>query len=80
MRKAVEFEMHAANCCQLAAKTSNQVQKHKLLDMADTWTRLAEDRREQLTKQPGNDITCQMSLWIDKPKPSNSRTRPCGRI
>ena len=45
MRKVLEFEKHAAGCRQLAAKTSNQAQKHRLLEMADTWARLAEDRR-----------------------------------
>lgn len=55
MRKVLEFEKHAEECRQLAAKTSNQAQKQKLLGMAEIWDRFAEDRREQLTEQPVNE-------------------------
>ena len=55
MRKVLEFEKHAEECRQLAAKTSNQAQKQKLVGMADVWDRFAEDRREQLSEQPVNE-------------------------
>lgn len=44
----------ATDCRQLAAKTSNEVQKRKLLEMAEAWDRLAHERRELLSEQPVN--------------------------
>ena len=52
--RLLEFEKNAADCRQLAASTPNQVQKQKLLAMADAWARFTEDPREQLTEQPVN--------------------------
>jgi hypothetical protein len=55
IRKVSEYEQHAADCRRLAAETSNQTKKKKLLDMAEEWSRLAEGRRVQLTGRPDSD-------------------------
>ena len=51
MRKALEYEQHAAECRQMAAQMKNPQQKKQLEDMADVWDRLGRsvdrDRREQ---------------------------------
>ena len=51
MRKASEYEQHAAECRAMAAKTRNPVHKEQLEEMAEAWAMLARERRKQLQKQ-----------------------------
>jgi hypothetical protein len=51
MRKASEYEKHAAECRRMAAKTRNPVYKEQLEEMAEAWAMLARERRKQLQKQ-----------------------------
>lgn len=50
MRKISEYEQHAAECRQMAAKTSNPIHKKQLEEMADAWGMLARERKRQLLK------------------------------
>jgi hypothetical protein len=54
MQKVSEYERRAAKCRLLAAKTPNQAQKEQLLEMAEAWDQLAQERREQLSQRPIN--------------------------
>lgn len=54
MRRVFEFERRAADCQRLASGSSNESQRQKLLEMAEAWDRLAQERREQLSERPVN--------------------------
>ena len=54
MHRVLEFEQRADECRQLAVRTFNENQKRKLLEMAEAWDRLAQERREQLSERPAN--------------------------
>ena len=51
MQKVSEYESHAAECRQMAAKMRDPVQKEQLEEMAEAWTMLAGERRKHLLKQ-----------------------------
>jgi hypothetical protein len=51
MLKVSEYDQHAAECRQMAARTTNAVHKKQLEEMAEAWGMLAEERRKQLAKQ-----------------------------
>lgn len=51
MRKVSEYEKHAAECLKMASQTKDPVHKQQLQEMAETWTMLANTRKEQLHKQ-----------------------------
>jgi hypothetical protein len=51
MRKVSEYEQHATECRQMAARMKDQTHKRQLEEMADAWTMLATERQKQLAKQ-----------------------------
>jgi hypothetical protein len=46
MRKPGDYQERAAQCLRLAQSTSDSTNKALLLEMAQTWVRLAEQARE----------------------------------
>jgi hypothetical protein len=48
MKKASEYRQHAADCITLAKAMSRADQRDQLLNMANTWLSLAEDRERML--------------------------------
>jgi hypothetical protein len=56
MQKVLEYEQHAAACCQIAAETKNAQYKKQLQDMAEVWDRLAAQRRQGIIEnEPNSD-------------------------
>jgi hypothetical protein len=51
MRKVEEYRNNAAECRQLAARSSNNESRSQLIQMAETWEALAKDRGEQIERQ-----------------------------
>jgi hypothetical protein len=51
VKKASEYRQHAVECRQLAAGVQG-VQRDQLLEMANTWDRLAVERSELVTRHP----------------------------
>jgi hypothetical protein len=56
MRKVAEYLTHAKECQQMAAKMRDPRQKQQLIEMANAWEMLAEERRRQLAKQAANGV------------------------
>ena len=51
MKKASEFRQHAVECRQLAASVQG-VQRDQLIEMAETWDKLAIERAELVERHP----------------------------
>lgn len=51
MKKASEYRMHARECRALALQLQDGQHKQQLLDMADTWDSLAEEREKKAFKE-----------------------------
>ena len=63
MKKLAEYELHAAECREMAARTSTPSHRQQLINMAETWDQLAETRRRKLLRlgkaeDDGIDLTC----------------------
>jgi hypothetical protein len=56
MQKVTEYLAHARECQQMAAKMQDPHQKQQLIEMANAWEMLAEERRRQLAKQAVNEV------------------------
>jgi hypothetical protein len=64
MKKASEYRRHAEECRTLARNAMSDQERNQLLNMAETWTKLAEERERMAgsgntngdadTKPPGN--------------------------
>jgi hypothetical protein len=54
MAKAEDYRRYAAECLRLAQRFRNQAEKTMLLQMAETWRRLAE-QREARAGAPGDE-------------------------
>jgi hypothetical protein len=52
MRKPGDYQERAAQCLRLAQGTSDSTNKGLLLEMAQTWVRLAEQAREAWATPP----------------------------
>jgi hypothetical protein len=52
MKKASEYREHARECRALAAQMLAEEQRQQLLQMADHWEKLAEDRMTLIGKHP----------------------------
>lgn len=52
MKKASEYRQHAEECRQLAAGMPSADQRGLMLQMAEHWDKLAEDRLELISKHP----------------------------
>ena len=50
MRKASEYQQHAAECRLLAGQTKNPQTKKQLEHMADVWDRLARERQQGIVE------------------------------
>jgi hypothetical protein len=51
LKKASEFRQHAVECRQLAASVQG-VQRDQLIEMAETWDKLAIERAELIQRHP----------------------------
>jgi hypothetical protein len=51
MLKISDFIKHAADCREMAKRTTNQMHKAQLEQMACTWEELAEERKKLLERQ-----------------------------
>ncbi len=51
MKKASEYRKHADECRQLAKGVQGE-QRDRLLEMADTWEKLAAERSELIRRHP----------------------------
>jgi hypothetical protein len=51
MKKASDYQDHAAECRRLAAGTANAEHKTALIEMAEAWDTLARDRIGHLRRQ-----------------------------
>ena len=54
MQKILEYEQHAAECRQMAARMKNSNLKKRLEDMAEVWDRLAHERRKGIVENEPN--------------------------
>jgi hypothetical protein len=52
MKKASEYRLHAKECRDLAAHMEQAPQREQLLEMADHWEKLAQDRVALITNHP----------------------------
>jgi hypothetical protein len=51
MRKVSEYREHADECLAMSRRIADPEQKKQLLDMAHTWTMLADEREAHLARQ-----------------------------
>lgn len=51
MKKASEYRTHAEECRSLARGVTGE-QRNQLLEMAETWERLAEERADFVSRHP----------------------------
>jgi hypothetical protein len=63
VKKLAEYELHAAECREMAARTSIPSHRQQLVTMAQTWEQLADIRRRKLLRlgkieDDGADLTC----------------------
>jgi len=54
MQKVLEYEQHAAECRQMAARMTDSKFKKQLEDMAEVWDRLAQERRKGIIEKGSN--------------------------
>ena len=52
MKKASEYQLHAQECRSLAGSMDRPEQRAQMLQMAEHWERLANDRSELITRHP----------------------------
>ncbi len=52
MKKASEYRLHAQECRQLAAQMDSAEQREQMLQMADHWLQLSEDRMKLIALHP----------------------------
>lgn len=52
MRKVSEYRQNAVECRKLAARTDDMEQQKLLMEMAEDWEGLAEDRAALIRKYP----------------------------
>ena len=51
MRKVEDYKRHADECRKMASSSSDEEGRQGLLQMAETWEALANDRQEQIARQ-----------------------------
>jgi hypothetical protein len=51
MHKVSEYDQHAADCRQMAARSTNPTHKKQLEEMAEAWVMLAREREKQVLKK-----------------------------
>jgi hypothetical protein len=52
MRKASEFRRHAKECRVLARNADRPEQRAQLIQMADTWEQIADERERLIARHP----------------------------
>jgi hypothetical protein len=52
MKKASEYRQHAEECRILARRMDQGIHRDQLLEMAETWERLAAERSELVRRHP----------------------------
>ena len=55
MQKSLEFRQHAQECRTLARTTRDESQRQQLMNMANTWDKLAADRDWLVHEHPDVD-------------------------
>jgi hypothetical protein len=66
MRKPGEYQERAAQCLRLAQSMSDPTNKALLLEMAQTWVRLAEQAREAWATPPRWAILSDIRISSDQ--------------
>jgi len=66
MRKANDLQERAAQCLRLAQITSDPTNKALLLEMAQTWVKLAEQARAARATPPGWAILTDIRVSSDQ--------------
>lgn len=73
MKKASEYRRHADECRALARNALNENEREQLLNMAQTWTKLADERErmaEQDKRLGGNGSS-------EEQRGAGARSAPC---
>jgi hypothetical protein len=52
LKQAEEYRQHARECGELAKRALTRSERDQLLELADTWERLAGERMASLPSQP----------------------------
>jgi hypothetical protein len=55
MKQAAEYRMHAAECRKLALGSKGEEERQQLLQMAETWEQMAENRERFVARQNPKD-------------------------
>jgi hypothetical protein len=71
MKKASEYRRHAEECRVLAKGTQGE-HRDQLLEMAETWERLAAERSELVRKHPDLAMEGEHAEEVSKPKTPTS--------
>lgn len=48
MKQAAEYREHASECRRLAMTSKNEAEHRQLMDMAEAWERMAQERERRL--------------------------------
>jgi hypothetical protein len=56
MRKVSEYRQHADECLAMARRAKEPEQRKQLVEMADAWIMLADERAAQIAKRSANGI------------------------
>jgi hypothetical protein len=52
VQKAEQYRKHAAECMRLLRQVDQEDHRQMLLQMADTWLKLAEERERHIDRKP----------------------------
>ena len=66
MKKASEYRQHARECHALAARMDSGEHRDQLLEMAQTWERLADERSSLVRRHPELALEGEHSEEFDK--------------
>lgn len=73
MKKASEYRLHAKECRELASQMESAEQRSMMLQMADHWEKLAEDRLALIEKHPELAHVGEQDEERDRAEQSRSR-------
>ena len=54
MKQAAEYRQHADECRRLALTSKNEAEHKQLMDMAEAWERMAQERERRLAIERSN--------------------------
>jgi hypothetical protein len=75
MQKVLEHEQHAAKRRQMALQAKNPEYKKQLLDMAEVWDRLANERRQGIVNG-SSTIDSRLAFMPSATAPAASQSWP----